>query len=511
MADDPRPQPTFSRLRRWTIAFNVGAGLAAALALAGMANYLSARHHWRFQLALHRPAGLAPQTVRVLQSVTNQVKAIIFFDTHDEEDLYALVSGLLREYNNVNPKLLVETVDPARNPGQAEVVLATYRLAAIKDRNFVVFDCDGRAKVIYQGELADYQLEPVPDRPREYRKKLTAFKGESLFTTAIFNLANPHHFKICFTQGHGEHDPEQPPSNPFGYWKFAQALKEKTDAQEEKLSLLGANAVPPDCQLLIIAGWRQPFAETELAKIDAYLKQGGRLLALLSNPVWDGLGGLETVLARWNVGVGDKAILDPTQSPTGNDLLTARLNTQHPVMRALAADSGANRVLLVLPRSVGPLRAGTPAPDAPRVEVLAFTSDSGTERAIRNGTPYPDPFHDRTGVFPLIVAVEQGSIKGVSTERGATRIIVVGDSLCMDNQLIDQPGPCGNHYFATLAADWLLDRPQVLLEGLVPRPLTTYRLVMTPQQLEAAAVVLLVGLPGVVLLLGALVWWRRRH
>ncbi len=509
MSSDVRPPPSFSALRRWAIALNVAAGLAAALALAGMANYLSARHHGRFQLALHRPAGLSPQTLRVLQSVTNEVKVTIFFDTHGEEDLYALVSGLLREYNNANPKLLVETVDPARSPGQAELVLATYQLAAIKARNFVVFDCGGRVKVIYQGELADYDYDPVPDQPREYRKRLTAFKGESLFTTAIFNLANPRRFKICFTQGHGEHDPDQPPSNPFGYWKFAQALKEKINAEEEKLSLLGTNMIPSDCQLLIIAGWRQPFADAELAKIDAYLKQGGRLLALLSNPVWDGRGGLENVLAKWNVSVGEKAILDPTQSPTGNDLLTTRMNTQHPVMRALLADSADNRVLLVLPRSVGPLRAGAPAPDAPRVDVLASTSDHGTEREIRNGVPYPDPFHDRSGVFPLIVAVEQGSIKGVSTERGATRLIVVGDSLCLDNQLIDEP--CGNHYFGTLAVNWLLDRPQVLLEGLVPRPLTTYRLVMTNQQFQTAEVILLGGLPGAVLLLGALVWWRRRH
>ena len=127
---------------------------------------------------------------------------------------------------------------------------------------------------------------------------------------------------------------------------------------------------------------------------------------------------------------------------------------------------------------------------------------------FRNGVPYPNPYQDRQMVFPLIVAVED-NIQGVSTDRGSTRMVVVGDSLFLDNELIDTPP--ANHYFAALAANWLLERPQVLLDGLVPQPLKTYRLVLTNQQLQTVQWLLLGGLPGAVLLLGSLVWWRRRH
>jgi len=58
--------------------------------------------------------------------------------------------------------------------------------------------------------------------------------------------------------------------------------------------------------------------------------------------------------------------------------------------------------------------------------------------------------------------------------------------------------------------DWLLDRPQVLLQGLLPSPLKEYRLVMSRSQRQTVQGILLAGLPGVVLLLGSLVWWRRR-
>lgn len=511
MGTDSHVKPTFSTRNRWVIGFNVCAAITAMLALALMVNYLSARHYWRWALAAQRQTKLSPQTLRVLRSLTNEVKVTVFFNTRENEDFHTLVTSLLREYRYVNPRIIFRTVDPLRQPADAELVLAAYKLGALKDKNFVVFDCDRQPpKVIYESELAGFQLDLVTDgQPREFWKKMISFNGEMLFTTVIFNLANPRELRVCFTQGHGEHDPEME-NNPHGYAKFAQILKEKIDARWEKVYLQGTNDIPSDCQLLVIAGPRMPYSDQELAKIENFLKRGGRLFALLNNMALGGRSGLEAILAKWDVAVGDKMILDPKHSPTGNDLLTARLNGQHPVMKALLSDSEDMRILLVLPRAVGQLRTTAKSPNAPKVEVLAATSETGTEVGeIRNGVPYRNPYQDQQGVFPLIAAVEQGIVKGVSAERGSTRIIVVGDSLCLDNELIDTPP--ANHYFAALAVNWLLDRPQVLLEGIVPQPIKNYRLIMTRQQLQTAQVVLLAGLPGAVLLFGALVWWRRRH
>lgn len=508
--------PTFSAGARWATGLNVAVGIAALLALTVMVNYLGARHYWRLPLAARSQPKLSPQTQRVLGSLTNDVKVIVFFNTREEEALHGMITALLREYAYASPRITFRTVDPTRQPADAELVLSSHRLGALKDKNFVLLECAGRTRVIYQSELADFEFEPVleadhsqPGSTPEIRKNLVAFRGEMAFTTAIFNLANPRSFKIGFTHGHGEHDPEQE-TQAHGYGKFADLLREKTNAQLEKVSLLGTNEIPHDCQLLIVAGPRIPFNDQELAKIESFLKQGGRLFALLNNMALGGRSGLETILAKWNVAVGDKAILDPKNSPTGNDLLAAQMNSEHPITRALLSDSTDHRVLLVLPRAVGQARTSTRDPDAPKVTVLAATSEGGIEVSeFRNGVPYRNPYLDKQGVFPLMVAVEQGIVRGVSAERGSTRMVVVGDSLFLDNELIARPP--ANHYFAALAVNWLLDRPQILLEGLVPQPVKKYRLVMTEQQLRTAQWILLGGLPGGVLLLGALVWWRRRH
>lgn len=498
--------PSFSPARRWAAGFSVGVAVTAAFALLVMVNYLSARHYLRGQWTDRDELRLSRQTVRVLRLLTNEVRVTLFFDTRGSPELHQLCAALLKEYNYINPRVVFRTVDPVRDPANAELVLAAHKLTALKHRNFVILECEGRSRVIYENELSDYDVSAVlAGQEREFRR--ANFKGELLFTTAIFNLANPRQFKVAFLQGHGEHDPERS-THPHGYARFAAVLEER-NAPWEKLFLLGTNDVPADCHLLIIAGPRQAFLESELARIETYLRRGGRALVLLANPALGMATGLPELLAQWGVGIGERAVLDPPYSPTGNDLLTAQINNQHPIMRALLSDSQDLRVRLVLPRSVG-ARPGAPTgPDAPRLDVLAATSDKGVEVEVREGVAYPtSPLTARPQVWPLMVAVEQGSIRGVTRERGATRIVVLGDSLCLDNELIDS---AGNRYFAALAVDWLLDRPEVLLEGLLPRPLKEYRLVLTRHQLRTIQWLLLAALPGGILLVGGLVWWRRRR
>ena len=137
------------------------------------------------------------------------------------------------------------------------------------------------------------------------------------------------------------------------------------------------------------------------------------------------------------------------------------------------------------------------AADAPRVEEIAF---SGSRATVAGGLDQKPP-------FPLVVAVEKGALKDVIAERGATRMIVVGDSLFLGNLQVDS---AANRDFAAAAVNWLLERPQ-LLAGAGPRPMMEYKIVMTKTQMHQAQWILLGALPGGVLVLGGLVWLRRRR
>ena len=105
-----------------------------------------------------------------------------------------------------------------------------------------------------------------------------------------------------------------------------------------------------------------------------------------------------------------------------------------------------------------------------------------------------------------MVAVEQKPVAGVANARGNTRILVVGDSFAFGNQSIKS---LDNSDFIGYAANWLLDRT-TLLQGIGPRPVTEFRLLMTRAQRREVRWLLLGALPGAVLLFGCLVWLARR-
>ena len=90
--------------------------------------------------------------------------------------------------------------------------------------------------------------------------------------------------------------------------------------------------------------------------------------------------------------------------------------------------------------------------------------------------------------------------------RGNTRIVVTGDSLFLGNTYIEAGS---NRDFLNAAINWLVERPQ-LVEGVGPRAITEFRLLLTEAQQHQLRWLLLGALPGSVLFLGWLVWLVRR-
>ena len=483
MANPSSNRPSFSAVKKWATALNVLASCLALLALVVMVNYLASRHFVRFQWMADERYRLSPMTLKLLQTRTNQVKVIVFFDP--DEPLYASVKGLINEYQLACPKLDVEYVNYLLLTGRANWIKTQYQLSDA-DKDLVIFDCNGKKRIVRTKELSDYDLQGIFAGKEAKR---TSFKGEQFFTSAILGVTDPKPFKAYCLQGHGEHDPASD-DEMNGYFKFARVLEDK-DVVVGPLSLL-TNDVPTDCQLLIIAGPRHTLSPEELERIDNYLNHGGRAFILLLNPGIDGVkkSGLEKTLANWGVAVGDGLVTDDAQAKAGqNNVLYVANFGQHDIVRPLAG----SRLGLAFPRAVRPQPGASRAADMAKVVELAFTTERGKE-AGRAG-----------GAVPLMVAVEKGTIPGVAADTGSTRLVVVGDSLFLVNAIIEFDA---NRDFESLAVNWLLDRVQLLAIG--PRPIHEYKISLTQSQMSGARWILMGAMPGAVLLVGLLVWARRR-
>jgi ABC-2 type transport system permease protein len=487
-------RPSFSLGRRWTFSLNVLLACLALLAVVAMVNYLAARHYSRFPISDNAQNVLSPFTRNVIASITNDVEVVVFFEK--SEPLYESVWSLLKEYKYANSHITVQAVDPEKEPAAALLVMAKHQITS---RNMVIFASKNGRKAVTASELSEVDIKPLLAGKQEVRR--THFKGELMFTSALLNVNSQRSPKAYFLKGHGTQRPDSE-EKQLGYSSFAGVLAEN-NILYDSVGLEGPGEIPSDCNLLIIPGPTQRFTQEELEKIERYLKQGGRLFALFNYESLDKPTGLEKLLVNWGVVVGNNVVMDKANSESGPDIVLSRFGS-HPMVKNLNDNK---TILMIFPRSVTKLEGAAATADAPQVERLVFTGEKArvvTDIRWPDFVPRPN-VADYVGPVPLAVAVEKGSLKGVK-DRGSTRIVVCGDSRFLANSLIDFHS---NHDFASHAINWLLARNDLLVP-LAPRPVKEYRLNMTDSQRTATGWLLLAGMPGGVLLLGSMVWLRRR-
>jgi hypothetical protein len=386
----------------------------------------------------------------------------------------------------------IRLVDYHHEPAAAQEVSTKYNLGSAT--NLVIFASEGRTpQIIPEHVLMETKIEQVPpgegDEPGKlyYRRKPIAFRGELNFTWALLAVGNPKALKAYYLLGDREHDVD---GTPGSYNTFLSVLQQN-NISADALVLVGTNTVPPDCNLLIVAGPRTPMLQSELDQIDRYLNEGGRMLALFNFTTTNINIGLEKILAQWGVNVGTNVVIDPlftSPDAPGSDVL-AFFFAQHPAVNPLTG----SKLRLIMPRMISRSELPSPATDGRRADEIIFTGPTAYQLNVTG--------QQRTNL-PLAVAVEATTPK----EHGSTRILVVGESFFLNNKFIDVGA---NREFAHFAINWLVER-DFMLKGVGSKPVDEYRMLVTEGQMRAAQWLLLAAMPGAVLLFGGLVWLRRR-
>ena len=450
-----------------------------------LANLLALRNPAQVALTRSADHSLSPLTKNVLGALTNDVRAVVLFDR--QADLFEPVKNLLTEYERTSPRLKLELVDPARDPGRAEAVQQELELPVSSRVNRVIFAANNSAKVINESELSILDFSKFIDT-REARR--THFAGEQLFTSAIVAVTEGRQTKVGFVTGHGEHKASDT-GGQWGYSKFASILQQKNLLLQE-VSLAGTNRIPADCRMLIVAGPRTPYTGGELAKLREFVDIGGSLFTLFNFYSLQRPTGLENFLADYNFEIGLNQVSDSKneQSGQGGLLLVDDLGS-HPITKPILG----SRLQMLLPRSVG-----FPEPedesDEPPVSILAHSSEAGQAVGQIQGNKGSV---EKEGKIPLIAAKLHAN-----DGQPPARIVVAGDSLFLGNSAIEAGA---NRDFASLAVNWLIEREHLL--AIAPRTVTEYRINLSRAEMTSITWLLLLVLPGGTLGLG-LLWWRRQ-
>ena len=302
-----------------------------------------------------------------------------------------------------------------------------------------------------------------------------AVPDERAVATAILSLvAPPSRRNVYWTAGHGEYDFAD--YGPRGMSDIARELA-RDGYSNHVLGFAETAIVPRDCALVIVAGAREDFSRTELDSLEAYLRQGGRLLVLFSADE----GGVASLLPSW--GLRAEAIQTvglPTQ--TGSDVLISEFSDH-----VVAAPLTGSRIALDHP--------------------LAFAPSSAVENGIGADRTDFTPLASVRGIA-LAAAVERGAATGKDLALRPTRIVAVGDATFAVNAPLEQRGNANRDFFLNAVA-WLSGTDAVVSAGTSGAVFTSGmdRAARTQFLLDAG----LAAPSAVFLLLLTMTWVRRRR
>lgn len=488
-----------SRGRRLVTGLNVCVSTLLAGVLLVMVNYLARRYYQRWDLSQVGYYRLSERTCDLLGNLEGTINVVSFFQKghglHDE------VTNLLKEYQyeasrSESLDLKITMVDPDRDLARTRELLKMYD---VQDANVVVFDTAGRRKYVEASDIVDYALSI--EGGRAYRR-MVAFKGEQVFSSALQSVSQVKQPKVCFLLGHGEREMHDFSENA-GYSRIARMMR-RDNITVDSLLLAEHHGVPDDCDALVIAGADRRFSNAEVELLADYLTDGGRLLILLDPAVTTGL---ETLLESWGVRLSRDVVVDPRRTLTGRELFVSEYG-EHPITRRL----GNVATVFYMPRSILPRfpeeGEHSQHADRPRLTTLAACGPQGwSEMNLAQSPAVFDEGVDQAGPIPVAAAVEKGTVGDIKVELRSTRIVIVGDSDFVSNGALSS-GVGGNTGFFLNALNWLLEREALI--AISPKPPIELRLDMDRSQQRIATLLIVGGAPALVLVLGLFVGWVRR-
>lgn len=187
-------------------------------------------------------------------------------------------------------------------------------------------DIDDSIHIIDRGIKVDSLI--VENGRRQTWLPLADGWNERLFASAILSVTvPPSRMAICWTTGHGEISHKD--YDIAGMSDIARELTVE-GYRNMAINLAKKDEIPSDCALIVIAGPKQDFSRAELARLDRYLRNGGRLLALLT--AHD--SSLAKSLIKWGVRFINVSAAKTSKSFNGRDII-AEAASDHPIVEPL--------------------------------------------------------------------------------------------------------------------------------------------------------------------------------
>ncbi len=474
--------------------FNVSATVMASIfiGIILLVNAISIGNYHRFDVTGVAQFTLTSQTKEVLGKLEMPVQILCFFTPNDTYGIGSYTTSLLTEYQNYTDRLSVEYIDPDEHPDQA-------RSYGITLYQTVVFETEKGRRLVSPGEIVQFDEQGNP----------IAIEAEHPFTNAILEVTGIVQKKVYFLTGHGES------SIDADYSNAKEGLLDNL-YKVVSLDLIFTPSIPDDCATLIIAGPQGPIPSEELEIIEQYLESNGQALFLV-NP--NSPKEIKQLLSNWGVEIRDGTIIDPSSYVSPSMDSPSVPSTRNAFGLSTIYFPGATAIIphpeytptLTITEEGEVLSELIWKSENSQIQMYRLIWTSNDSWLEMNFDPLKEPEFDegidlKGPLFPgFVIFTPLTDEAGEVVEGQGTTLIVIGDSDFASNQNFYN----GNNSDLFLSSvNWLAAGKELI--SIERKVLPFRRLVVGPEATRFINYSSIGLLPLLVLVIGGIIWWRRR-
>jgi gliding motility-associatede transport system auxiliary component len=445
------------------------------LALVLGANYLSYRHHKRWDVTEAGIYTLAPQSVKVVRGLAQDLTMTAFVEGGQDAQL----ESLFESYKYAAPShVSFRLVDPDQEPGLAEQM----KITALRSVN------------LQYGPESFVVTNPT----------------EESITNGVIRISGGQKRIVYFVEGHGEAD-LQNAQDPNGYSEAKLGL-EQENYDVKTLLLPAAEQIPADASAVVVGGPQRPLGDREVEVLDAYLKRGGHLFVMVGPR--QPQERLAQMLQQWGVRLGNDIVIDREvrlfEGPRLGVVPLTRTYGTHPI-----TENFHDFTMFPQTRSVEPAVEGKKGLSAAALVKTSASSwaETDVDDVFTKNTAAIDD-GDRQGPVTVAVAVtaklaDLGLTPASTGEAKApdeARLVVVGSPLFAGNQQIAQMRLNGDLFLN--AVGWLVGQEELV--SIRSRSVRASRAELTPRQQGQLFYLSVLLVPQLMIAAGIAVWWWRK-
>jgi ABC-type uncharacterized transport system involved in gliding motility auxiliary subunit len=445
----------------------------------------SADNHKRYDMTEEKRFTLDDKSIKLAQSLGQDLEVQVFFNKGS--GFKERTEMLLKQYELYSKKILVRYVETNSHIVQAKELGLT----------------DPDTVVLKSGK----------------RKELLTNVDEESFTNAIIKVTQAGQASVGFVLGHGERKIDGTEADAFS--GAAESMK-KENYKITPVNLSGENAIPEDTNLLIIAGPKVPFADSEIEKLKKYVGNGGALLVMLEPSKTSDDEKLVKFLGEYGIDTPNKVIVDMLGMQFLKNpfvvLGALGLYGNH----AIVKDFNLNTVYLL----TRPIELAKTVPEGIKWEPLAKTMEapksfarsldqfpseiSDKELMFRKDSDTPGPFN--IAAAAVIPSKGQEEKKDSAATPGeaekkptGSRMVVFGNVNFASNNFISTQG---NRSMFLNCVSWLTQNESLIS---VRKTDTKFSpLTLDEQQKKIIWTTTILMMPLIIILAGILMLWRKK-